>query len=46
MHGELKSSQVVNIAEGEKRLRGKHLLDEISISKIKDMNEMAYVVQE
>ena len=34
MHGELKSPQVVNIAEGGKRLRGKPL-DETSISKNK-----------
>ena len=43
MYGELKSPQVTNIAEGEKRFRGKSLLDGISISKIKGMNEMAYV---
>ena len=30
MHGELKGLQVVNVAEGEKKLRGKRLLDETS----------------
>ena len=39
LHGELKSPQVVNIAEGQP------LLDEKSISKIKAMNEMAYRVE-
>jgi len=39
VHGESKSPQVVNIAEGEKRLRGKSLLDEINLSKIKGMND-------
>ena len=29
----------MNIAEGEKRLRGKSLLDEINLSKIKGMND-------
>jgi len=40
VYGELKSPQVVNIAEGEKQFRG------ISISYIKGMKEMAYVMRE
>jgi len=43
VYGELKSPQVTNIAEGEKRCHGKSLLDGISIGNIKGMNEMAYV---
>ena len=46
MHGQLKSLQVVNIAKGEKRFRGKPLLDEKSLNQIKGINEMAYVMQE
>jgi len=44
VHGELKSLQVVNIAEGEKRFRKRPL--EISISKTKGVKQMAYVMQE
>jgi hypothetical protein len=35
----------VNIAQGEKRFRGKSLLDEKRISRINVMNEMGYATR-
>jgi hypothetical protein len=41
----LKSLQAVNFAEAKSRFHGKPLLDEISISRINGMNEMAYAAR-